>query len=194
MYEIAPVSYGVLILIGAVNLITIAFAPEIVYIFAPAGYGGAVRCIPPIAMSAYFMFCYVLFSKISFYYGDTGQIAAATAAAAVLNLILNYLFIPVFGYTAAAYTTLLCFMLYAVFHYIVMRRVCRRELKGEYPFDTIRLLQITLAFMGTGFLYLSLYGHILLRYCLTLALMVILFSNRKKLAGYIREISAQHDR
>lgn len=120
--DISKIGYASMILIGACNIALIAFAPEIVSIFAPKEYYQAIWVIPPVAMSVYFMFAYDLFAKFEFYYENTKLIALATVLSALLNITLNYIFIAIFGYYAAGYTTLLCYMLYALFHYYAMKR------------------------------------------------------------------------
>ena len=43
---------------------------------------------------------------MTFYYKKSGFIAFASIVAAAINIILNYILIPRFGFVAAAYTTL----------------------------------------------------------------------------------------
>lgn len=52
---------------------------------------------------------------------------AASMAAAGANVVLNFIFIRLFGYIAAGYTTLACYMLYSVGHYIVSKRILVNE-------------------------------------------------------------------
>ena len=58
--DIARIAYITLFIIAAANIILIAFAPEAVAIFAPKEYYDAIYCIPPVALSVFFMFCYDL--------------------------------------------------------------------------------------------------------------------------------------
>jgi len=187
--EIAPVAYGSLIIIGGVNILLIAFAPEAVAIFAPKSYYEAIWCIPPIAMSVYFMYSYDLFAKFEFYYEKTKLIAASTMVGAVLNIILNYICILLFGYIAAAYTTLVCYMLYSIFHYVAMKKVCKSEMNGEYPYETKALLTITGIFLVIGFSYLATYGNIYLRYGLTGILVIILVINKNRIKSLLNQMT-----
>ncbi len=186
--DIAPIAYISLAIIASANILLIAFAPEAVALFAPEEYYDAIWCIPPAAMSVYFIFCYDLFAKFEFFYEKTKMIAAATMAGAAVNIALNYVCILKFGYMAAAYTTLVCYMLYAVFHFFAMLRVCKHELDGEYPYDVKKLIMITLMFEGAGFLYLFTYFHAVLRYSLTAGLLAGAFINRKKLWKAVKKI------
>lgn len=186
--DIARIAYPTLILIAIVNIILIAFAPEAVKIFAPSSYYDAIWVIPPIAMSVYFMFAYDLFAKFEFYYEKTKFIAIATILCAVLNIILNYFFIDRFGYFSAGYTTLICYIFYALFHYIFMRKVCKQYCNNIQPYDTIILLKITVSFLLFGFAFLFLYNYQIIRYMVIVAFCIIIFIYRKKIINIIKNI------
>ena len=73
------------ILIAVLSIITMAFAPEVISIFAGKEYMDAIYVIPPITASVYFIFVYYMFSTIEYYYEKTGFIAVATTISAILN-------------------------------------------------------------------------------------------------------------
>lgn len=183
-HDIAGVAYGALILIATVNIILIAFAPEAVAIFAPKAYYDAKWIIPPVATSVFFMFAYDLLAKFEFYYERTSLIMLASTIGAVLNIVLNYLLIPIFGYYIAGYVTLLCYILYAIFHYIFMNQICRSEL-GTQPYNTKLLLGITSVFIAISLLFLVSYTNVLLRYMLILIIIIIGIVKRKYLMQII---------
>ena len=162
--DIAPIAYVTLILIGFVNVILIILAPEALYVFAPKTYHGAIWVIPPISMSVFFMYSYDLYAKYAFYYEKTRMIMLASVLGAALNILLNYIFIRRFGYIAAGYTTLLCYIVYACAHYLFMRRVCTQYCESEYPYDTRIILVISLSFIFIGVLCMSTYNFPIIRY------------------------------
>lgn len=166
--DIAPAAYMSIGIIMAVNLLLIILAPEAVRIFAPPAYYEAIYCIPPVAMSVLFIYAYDLFAKFAFYYEQTRLIMLASVGGAVLNIILNYFCIQMFGYMAAAYTTLLCFILYDVFHYTLMTRICRDYLDGVRPYNTKILITMALSFMLCGFAMLLTYDYPSIRYSIIL--------------------------
>jgi O-antigen/teichoic acid export membrane protein len=84
-------------MIAAANLIVIAFAPEVVAIFAPPEYQEGIWVVPPVTMSVYFMVFLSIFGPFEFYFEKTKMIAAATVVGAAMNIILNLLLIPRFG-------------------------------------------------------------------------------------------------
>lgn len=121
-----------LLLLSAQILICfLLIVPELVKIFATIEYYPAIWCIPPIGISAYIMILYIQLIYFEYYIGKTTYTTIATVAAAVLNLMLNYICIPLFGYIAAAYTTLICYVAYAIFHYCVVRRLFVKELNTK---------------------------------------------------------------
>lgn len=187
MADIAGVAYGALVLIAVVNLLLIAFAPEIVSIFAPRAYAKATWIVPPIAMSVFFIFAFDLFAKFEFYYERTSLIMIASVIGAVLNVALNYWLIPILGYEVAGYTTLICYVMYAVVHYWFMNRICREKL-GTLPYDRKILGLITLTFLAVGFLFLGGYHSVILRYLLILITAVVGFSKRDYLMTIVNQM------
>lgn len=186
--EIARIAYISLILIAVVNLILILLAPEVIRIFAPKEYYDAIRIIPPVAMSVFFMYSYDLFAKFAFYYEKTTLIMLASVVGAVLNLILNYIFIGIYGYIAAGYTTLVCYLIYTLFHYILMNSVCKKYADGVRPYRTKVLLMITIPFLLCGFLLLLTYAYPFIRYSLMFFALICLVLLRKKIAVIFRQL------
>ena len=186
--EIGKIIYPSFIIIALVNILLMMFAPEIVGIFAPKAYYDAIWVIPPVSMSVFFMFTYTFFSVFEFYYEKTGLITLATMAGAALNIILNYIFIGIFGYYAAGYTTLLCYMVYSVMHFIIMKWIFKKYIKKQCPYSTRMLFIITLVFMGTGFIFLFTYYNRIIRYILIAVLFIVLFIIRNKLINITKNI------
>lgn len=182
------IAYPTLLLIAALNLVLIALAPEVVAVFAPAEYYDAIWVVPPVAMSAYFSFAYYFFVVFEYYYEKTGYISVATMIGAVLNIILNYMFIRKFGYYAAGYTTLLCFVLYAVLHYCFMRRVCRKNLGNMQVYNIKILLGITGVFLMLGFMLLFTYKNVYIRYSMLGILLLCIVVFRKNIGKTLRQI------
>jgi O-antigen/teichoic acid export membrane protein len=179
--------YPSLILIGLANLFLIAVAPEAVALFAPREYYDAIYVIPPVAMSVYVGYLYLCFCPFEFYYEKTTWTTIGTLTSAVSNIILNAIFIPVFGYYAAGYTTLVSYLIHALMHYHFMRKVCKMYLGDIKPYNSGLLIGMTGIFMAIGFLYIPTYSNIYVRYALTMVLAIILFLHRKKLMLLVKE-------
>ncbi len=181
--EISNVVLSSLLIVAIMNLILIAFAPEVIAIFAPKEYYEAIWIIPPVAMSVYFMFMYDIFAKFEFYFEKTKLISLATIVGAIINIVTNYIFINKYGYVAAGYTTLICYMIYAFFHYCAMKKICNEKYEGKNPYNTKIILIITVLFLMIGFAFLALYNHLILRYILISILAIICISLIKKIKG-----------
>lgn len=175
---------------AAAVLALIVLAPEVVRVFAPASYYEAVRAIPPVAMGAYFTYLYNIFSHYEFYYQKTSFISLATIAAAVLNLGLNFIFIPLFGYVAAGYTTLICFIAYAAGHDLVMRRIADRYLDGHPILPARTVLTISGVLLAGGSLSGALYAHPVVRYAVLGAGALSAYLCRRPIAAFARDLAS----
>lgn len=179
--DIAPVAYVSLIGIAAINLLLIALAPEAVAIFSPKEYYDAIWVIPPVAMSVFFMYSYDLFAKFAFYYEKTVLIMLGSVVGATLNVALNYVFIEKFGYRAAGYTTLVCYVIYTIGHYFSMNKVCDVYCDGIRPYSAKIILKITLTFMAVGFLFMFSYNYNAFRMALLVIMVCISICYRRKI-------------
>lgn len=185
---IGKVSYVVLGMVAIANLVVVALAPELLRILAPGSYQAAVWVVPPVTVSVYFMFLYNLFATFEYYYERTHYVAMATVAGAVLNVVLNAIFIPVFGFVAAGYTTLVCYILYAFAHYCFMRKVIREHMSDQVIYDSKCIVGLGVALIGGAFVMVLLYEQRFLRYCVLFVMMSILFTKRKMIIRMINLI------
>ena len=187
--EIAKIAYLSLGIIAFVNLAVIAIAPEAVAIFAPKAYHDAIWVIPPVTMSVLFMFSYDLFAKFEFYYEKTKLIAIASVMGALLNIGLNYIFINLYGYFAAGYTTLFCYMAYVLFHYLFMRKICRDKMGGQYVYDTRVLAALYLVFLTFGFGLMATYNYPYIRYGIICLIAIAMLIKRKDIKAIARRMT-----
>ena len=139
-------------------------------------------------MSVYFLYAYNLFADFEFYFEKTKSLALATVVGAIMNIILNFIFIKLFGYIAAGYTTLICYMLYTVLHYVFMRKICNNKLNGKQPYDTRILLGITIVFLLLGFTTLFTYGNSIVRYVFVSIIIIALAINYRKIKDIVFKI------
>lgn len=188
-YHLMPkVVYPSLGIVAFANLVLIAVAPELVAIFAPKEYYAAIYVIPPISMSVFFNYMYLCFAPFEFYYEKRIWTTIGTFTSATMNIILNYIFIPMFGYVAAGYTTLICYAVNTVMHYYFMRKVCRTYMDDVRPYNPKILLGLSVVFMGIGFLYIPTYSNVFLRYGLTAVLAIILIVKRKQVMEIVKAV------
>lgn len=186
--SMGKIMYTCLIFVAGLNLILIILAPEIVAMFAPKEYYDAIWIIPPVAMSSLVMYTYDFFARFEFYFEKTKAMALASVVGAILNVVLNAIFINQFGYLAAGYTTLLCYILYAVFHYLAMRKICKDYLDNVKVYDVRVLLGIVGGFLLLGFLLLITYFNHIIRYFMVLGIIIFLIAFRKIIILGLKQI------
>ena len=136
-----------------INLMTYAMAalilvaPEVVKILANESYWEGISIIPPVVLANYVIFAYSLYVNIEHYYKKTPYVTVNTIIAAVSNIVLNFLFIPKYGYVAAAYTTLASYLISFMLH----TRYAKKLEPNLYPlkrflYPLIELLAMTILF------------------------------------------------
>jgi O-antigen/teichoic acid export membrane protein len=96
-------------------------SPEIVYIMGGKSYYDTIDVMPPVVLAMVFQFFYAFYFNAEYFYGETYIISIGTAIAAVVNIGLNFLLIPHFGYKAAAYTTMIGYMVMLIYHYLIVK-------------------------------------------------------------------------
>lgn len=168
--------------VGACCLALTVFAPEIMALLAPASYYEGVYVIPPVAATVMLMFLYNLFATIEYYYEETGAVALASIAGAVLNIILNLVILPVFGFVAAGYTTLACYVFYSAGHYLLMRRALRLHGAKEMPYNVGALALITTGLSISMILTGLLYPYPVVRYAIAAISALAAITARKRIA------------
>jgi len=95
------------------DLFTVAYivilflSPEIIKIVADKRYWIGLSVVPYIFMAYYFNLMYSFEVNVEFYVKKTHLIPIGTILSAALNVILNIIFIPKYGYVAAAITTVI---------------------------------------------------------------------------------------
>ena len=188
--DIAGVAYSSLAVVGMVNLLLIVLAPEAIAIFAPPKYAEAIWIVPPVALSCYATYLYDLFAKFQFYFEKTVFIMVASVFCAILNVALNFVFIGLFGYIAAGYTTLFCYIVFVFGHYFFMRRVCRQYLDGARVYDLRILVGMSLGFMAAGMLMLFTYNYTFIRYGIVAAALIALIIKRKSVIAMVKKFAS----
>ncbi|MBQ2980625.1 MAG: oligosaccharide flippase family protein [Lachnospiraceae bacterium] len=177
-----------IVIVGICMFLVIAFGPEVVSIFAPPSYYEAIWIIPPVSISVYFMFLYPLFGNIEFYFEENKYVAMASVTGAIVNVVLNYIFIPVFGYIAAGYTTLFCYILFSAGHYIFMKKVIKKHIEGTKIYDMRFVCLFSVGMLIGMIIMLSFYEFTIIRYIVILVLFLFIIIKRKYLLGAIKNM------
>lgn len=168
-------------------IIFIAFGPELIKLMASDKYYDAVKVIPPVAASMFFVFLYSVFCNIEFFYDANKAAMIISTIGAAVNVILNYYCIPRFGYSAAGYTTLFCYMLFAGMHYVYVNKVVKAN-TGSPLFSTPYLLVVSFVFLLLASVINVFYGNGFMRYLFVFGLSLTVVLKRDYLINIIKDI------
>lgn len=182
---------SLVLLMAAVYLSFILVLPDVIKLLFPPQYYEAVWCIPPIAIGAFFMFLYSLFVNIETYLEKTKYIAIVSVSCALLNIVLNYFGIKILGYIACAYTTLICYILFALGHGLVMWRLSKKMLNNERVYNLGLIFIMCCSVVVFMILITLLYPYSIVRYSLVGAILLISFVFRNKIIGIVNGLRKQ---
>ncbi len=170
--------------VASLNLCVVLIAPEVIGLFAPPAYYGAIWIFPPVAIAGYFMFMYGFFIDFEFYFEKTQWTTYVSICGAALNLILNYIFIPIFGYIAAGYTTMICYLLFTIGHYIIMKKIIKEKIGDIQIFQTNILIGISALFIVISFCFMACYNYPIVRYGIILVVAILVIWKRSAIISY----------
>ena len=182
-----------LVLLGCfLSLGFITVAPEALMILAPRAkdYWVAKWVIPPVALGTLAQYFYTNYVNIELFYKRTPIIAASSVMAAIANTVMNALMIPRYGYVAAAYTTLISYLLLMLFHYVAVTHVLKERVYANAYMFTAMVICLAAGIAMSAF-YRDGTAMIFLRYG-TAAVVLTVFAivNRKDvslLVSYIKK-------
>lgn len=130
-------------------VIILMVSTELIKLMADESYWVGLDVIPWVFMAYYFQFLYAFEVNIEFALKKTKLISIATMFSAIINVVLNLVFIPKYGYIAAAVTTTISYFLLFVFHYLITSRIIKQNLYSIkfHVASIIYVLTATIFFM-----------------------------------------------
>lgn len=172
----------IIFLFAVMCIVCTLFAPEIIAILAPNTYGEGIYIIPSVAAGVFFTALYSLYMRVELYYKQTGFATIATTVTAILNIFLNFVFIKIFGFIAAGYTTMVCYIFLSLFHYINVKKRGYSEV-----FDNKSFFIISVAIIIISIIITALYSLNIIRYIFIIFVTGILFIKRKTIIKLIKK-------
>lgn len=142
------------IYIGVITLCTsmlILASPELIMILSRKIYWDSRSVVIPIILAMYFFAVATIPVGIEFFHKKTTIISGCTFCTAICNIVLNFIFIPKYGYQAAAYTTLVCYLLYCIFHMFMAAKM-----------EPVNMLAMPMVLMGMGMVILVSFAGIVM--------------------------------
>ena len=139
----------------------------------------------PIAMGCVCQFLYTMFVNVEQFEKKTVGMAVASVIAALVNYVLNTIFIPQLGYVAAAYTTLMGYLCLLFIHMFLVYRLKLSKVY-DYKMITITIFVMMIITVGISFLY----SYTITRY-IVLGIYVmfigfVILKNKNKLLSIIK--------
>ena len=178
--DIQSISFHLFALFAGIAFLMTIAAPEIVRILATEEYHEAIYIMPPIAAGVFLTSVTNMYSNVLIYHKKTKYIMISTIVAAIVNVVLNYLLIPVWGYMAAAYTTLVAYIIHAFIQGIISTMV-QRKLTGDSIYNNYGILGLSAVAICLCLSCLLLYKYMILRYAIGgIALVICLLYLKRK--------------
>lgn len=187
--ELDDVMFSFFCVVAACSVVLSCLAPEVMYILAGEAYYEGVYVIPPVALGLFFSFMYTLYANIEFYFEKAKFSMYISMVGAILNMGLNYIGIRMFGYIAAAYTTLICYLVFAIGHYLYTIN-CIKKSKDEqkHSFQVSRLIALSVGVLAFSILFVYLYDSMFIRYGIIIAIFIIVISQRNRIKNMLFSI------
>lgn len=159
---------------------------EIIMIFGGYKYEESAQIIAPLCLGAFFSYMFQLFSRVQEYYLHKGTISIASSLCAILNVVLNYVYIGRYGYRAAAYTTFISYLLFCFFHYLFYKRTLRKDLDNNPIYNIKHLAIISFGLIISGVTIGWINNIPVIKYMVVIVLACIFIIKRKSIIGLIR--------
>ncbi len=182
---------GIMVVSMCVLLMTVG--PEVVLLMGSKQYKSAIWVVPPITCSVYFCFLYPMFSTIELYYEKTFFVSASSILAAVTNVLLNYIFIPIYGYYAAAYTTLFCYIIYSFAHFCFSMFILKKKRITEKYLDGLGLFAIGGICLIIMFIVIISYHSVLFRIALLVIEIIVVSVVAMRVLHEIGELKNEYE-
>ena len=137
---------GYLLMYSFVTVIVLTVSPEIVKIIGSKEYWDGTAIIMWVVFATFLSFTYTLYVNLEFYEKRTELISAGTLSAAVINVLLNFLFLSKFGYRFAAYSTVISYITLLFFHFFIVNYLLKIKIVDNYfvMLDVIIVFGVTL--------------------------------------------------
>jgi len=159
--------YMLLFTVFTCGMMTIS--PELIKFMSPRNYWNGISYVAPIVVASYLIFLYAFFSSYLLYAKKTTRIAVNSVIAAVLNLILNYVFIPQYKAVGAVIATVISYSVLFVLHLFALRQ------EGRQYLDIEKMLQNILNVAVFGVFFYIVRDIWIARYALFIGLCLITF-------------------
>lgn len=167
--------------ISVVFIMMSCIVPEFVRIMATEEYEDAIDLSIIVLMGCYFATLYTIPCEVEYYYKKTLHIATSTIVCAIFNIILNLVLMKIFSYKVAAFTTLIAYFLYFLFHMYMSYII-----GGRWIVDVRKMTLIIVVTLLLFILSLLLIDYLYIRLSILLFIIVFMLLQWKKIVLLIK--------
>ena len=186
---IKKVTNVLVIFIAIMMLSLILFGPEAIMILGGNKYLDAIWVIPPVAGSLLFLFLSQLSINVMFYFEENTYLVKGSILSAVLNIVLNFILIPILGYVSAGYTTLFSYIAFWLCNLYYMNKTCKDKI-DDYQFDTLfdlkKIFLLAIIFVVAIIVLSFTYYVTWLRIVLIIVISFFIIVNKDKIIEYFK--------
>lgn len=176
----------IILLVAAIAVMMIVVIPEFFYLLLPSTYYPALKVIPPVVAGSFFLFLYPLFGSVEFYYKENKYVTIASVFGAIINIISNSILLRIFGFVAAAYTTLLCYISLSVFHYCFMKKTMNKRNQLFEICEIKKVIYISVFVVAISIIMSFFYEKLSIRLAIVLSAIVLLIYKRKTIIEVVK--------
>lgn len=183
--EIKNKLLSIFMFVIAIISIFILFVPEFLSIIASEQYYEAIYVVSPVSASIFFTLVYGFFATIEFYFNKNKFSMIISGFSAVINILLNFIFISLLGYQAAGYTTMICYAILTIGHVIYTNNIVKKEKQQQICSNKYIIGLVILMFVIVIISDL-LYKFALIRYLCVLIIFLIICIKRNKIKELLK--------
>lgn len=169
------------------TILVMLIGPELIFIMGGKEYSEAVFAIIPVMLGCLMQFIYTLYVDVEQYEKKTKGMAVASVIAAVSNYILNAVFIPRYGYIAAAYTTFISYVVLLILHILLVWKIGFIKIYSQWFIFLSIVLSI---FLSAGIIILYKFNglRIIIITLIAVSLLFLLIKKRSIVRRYVYEL------
>lgn len=179
MISLALLVYGMFI------ILIVLCAPEIVLVMSTSEYLSRIALIPFFAINVFSTAISNIYSNVIVYYQKSKYIMISTLMAAVVNVVLNYLLISLWGSYGAAISTTISSIIMIAVQIFIAHKIYEHNVGMKLPFNERELHILFILMIIICILALVLYRVTALRYAVIAILFLAVLKFRKEISNIL---------
>ena len=121
-------------------------------------YSNAYLYIPPLVIGTVFNVAICLYSQIYLAKKMTKQVASTTIMGAIINILINIVFIKYIGLFAAALSTMISYMIMAIYRHLDLRKYMNIKIESDLLIKSIFMFTFVIICYYINNIYLNIFS------------------------------------